>query len=153
MPKKTKSREDCTERNRNPIISIEGKGKESGKKIVFHNPDRKLIRKIQVDGCAVSNGKRCDWLVINEKDSEFFVELKGADISYACEQLAASINELSENPAQKLKYSFVVGSRVPPRITTTIQNLAARFKNKFNCKLIVKNRECKFDLETCKIIA
>jgi hypothetical protein len=137
MAGKLKSVEECTETKTDPIIPLI----ENRMKMIFLNPNRKDVKVITVDGCAATKGIRCDYLVKDEKDDEFFVELKGTDIRHACEQLAASIKRLSTNPPQKAKYSFVISSRVAPAIRTNIQNLQVRFKNNFNCKLIVRNQQ------------
>lgn len=136
MPKKLKSVEECTETIKIPLIVLE----ENRKKMTFHNKQRKDIRKIKVDGCAMTEGKRCDYLVINDKDCEHFVELKGTDVEHACEQLSISITKLSKNLKQE-KHSFVIASRVIPAISTTIQRFKSQFRSKFNCKLIVKNQQ------------
>ncbi|MDQ3798810.1 MAG: hypothetical protein M3384_05115 [Acidobacteriota bacterium] len=142
MTEKSKAIEECTETKKDSNILLT----ENRMKMTFRNPNRKVIKVITVDNCAITVGMRCDYLVVNEKNDEFFVELKGTDIRHACEQLAASIKELSANPTQKAKYSFVISSRVRPAIRTTIQNLQVRFKNNFNCRLIVKNQQYEFEI-------
>ena len=114
--------------------------------MIFLNSARKTIKVIAVDGCAVTTGGRCDFLVKDEKNYEHFVELKGNDVLHACEQLETSIRNLSENPTQAAKHSFIVPSRVFPAIRTTVQNLQSRFKLRFNCKLVVKNQQCEFEI-------
>jgi hypothetical protein len=142
MAQKAKSIEECTEEKSIPVIVLE----EKGKKMVFLNKARKTVKVITVDGCAVTAGSKCDFLVKDKNDYEHFVELKGNDVVYACEQLATSIKALSANPTQAAKHSFVVSSRVFPAIRTTVQNLQSRFKSRFNCKLIVKNQQCEFSI-------
>lgn len=142
MPQKPKSIEECTEEKSIPKIILE----EKGKKMIFLNNSRKTVKVITVDGCAITSGSKCDFLVKNEKDYECFVELKGNDVLYACEQLKVSIKQLAVNPTQKAKHSFVVASRVFPSITTRIQNLKTEFKKNFNCTLIIKNQQCDFEL-------
>jgi len=142
MTQKSKIPAECTKEINNPIIPLE----EKGKKMIFHNKNRKVIKKIQVDNCAIKEGKRCDWLVIDDKNYEHFVELKGSDVVHACEQLSISITKLSSAPTQAAKHSFIIESRVIPAITTTIQNLQRRFKDKFKCKLVIKNRQHEFEL-------
>ena len=137
MAGKSKSVGDCTKNTKDPIIPLS----ENQMKMTFLNPNRKDVRVITVDGCAITVGIRCDYLVRDERDDEFFVELKGTDIRHACEQLAASIRQLSADATQKAKHSFVISSRVAPAIRTNIQNLQVKFKNNFNCKLIVKNQQ------------
>ncbi len=120
MAKQPNNIEDCTETTKNPIISIMGKGKESGKKIVFHNKARNEVRKIQVDGCVITTGKRCDWLVKDKDDGEFFIELKGTSILNGCEQLGSSIMQLSSDPRKKVKHSFIICSSFSPKIKVII---------------------------------
>lgn len=142
MARKSNIPDECIEIVEHPIIPLE----EKGKTMIFKNKNRKTVQKIQVDNCAIKDGIKCDWLVINDKNIEHFVELKGVDVKHACEQLIRSINELSGNPNNGAKYSFVISSRVSPSIRTTIQNFQRHFKDKFSCKLIVKNNQHEIEL-------
>lgn len=142
MAQKPKSIEECTKNTTDPKILLT----ENRMRMTFLNTKRKAVRVITVDNCVVTTGIRCDYLVLNEKDDEFFVELKGTDVRHACDQLTASIKQLSANPKQKFKHSFVICSRLSPSINTTIQNQIALFKNRFNCKLIIKTRQHEFQL-------
>lgn len=140
MAGKAKSIAECTEETKNPIIPIQGKGKESGKKIIFYNRARNVVKKITVDGCAITEGRKCDWLVVDSSDYEFFVELKGTAIVDACEQLSNSIVQLSASPTEAAKHSFIICSSFSPRFTTKIQIEIIRFKKRFNCTLVVKEK-------------
>ena len=140
MAHKPKGSEDCTEEKSDPIIVLE----EQGKKMIFLNKQRKKIKVTIVDGCEITDGIRCDYLVKNPKSDEFFVELKGTDIEHACKQLEASIKILSVSP--NLKHSFVIATRVAPAINPTIQILMSRFRKKLNSKLFVKGRQFSFNL-------
>jgi len=111
---------------------------EKASKITFVNASHQEVIKILVDGCAITEGARCDYLVLNGQGKEHFVELKGSDVSHAVEQLEASINILSANPRSE-KLCFIVSSRCP-LLTTKIQDLKARFKKKYNATLIIKSR-------------
>jgi hypothetical protein len=142
MAKKSKRIKECTETKKDSKILLT----ENRMKMTFLNSNRKVVKVVTVDGCAITKGIRCDYLVINERDDEFFVELKGTDIRHACDQLATSIKQLSANPTQKAKHSFVISSRVSPAIRTNIQILQIRFKNNFNCRLIVKNQQHEFEI-------
>jgi hypothetical protein len=142
MAKKSNIPDECIEITNNPIISLE----EKGKKMTFRNNERKPISKIRVDGCAIKEGIRCDWLVKNEKNIEHFVELKGGDVIHGCRQLERSILELSNGAAKNVKYSFIISSRRYPAIDTTVQNWQRKFKDRFNCKLIIKNIQLEVDL-------
>ena len=62
------------------------------------NPTEREVEKIEVDGCVITEGIRCDWLVrLNDATSkeEIYVELKGSDVYHAVEQLQASVERLS----------------------------------------------------------
>jgi hypothetical protein len=50
---------------------------------------------VDIDGCMIKNGKRCDFLVIYpENSSVYFVELKGSDLFQAVDQINQSLNIL-----------------------------------------------------------
>ncbi len=142
MPKKSNIPDECIEITKNPIISLE----ENGKTMIFKNEKRKSVTKIRVDGCAVKDGIRCDWLVKNDKNVEHFVELKGTDVAHGCRQLERSILELSENVAKSVKHSFIIASRLVPAINPTIQIFKRKFDGKYNSSLTVKNRKYECDL-------
>lgn len=132
----------CTEEKKILIIVLE----ENNMKMIFHNKKRKIIKITTVDGCEITSGPRCDYLVKNDKDIEFFVELKGTDILHACKQLSISIVKLSQDAKNKSKFAFVVSSSVRPAIRTRIQTNQRKFKEEFNCLLLVKNQVIEFEL-------
>lgn len=113
---------------------------ENGKKIIFKNPGRKFCLKIQVDGCAVTQGIRCDKLLkvgeITAKGEESYVELKGSDIKHAAEQLRETIKTL-HNDDSPVK-AYIICSSVKPAARTSIQNEKVKFKNTLKANLIIK---------------
>lgn len=125
----------CISIKNDKIISL----KENKSCFRFFNPERKEVKCILVDGCAITDGIRCDHLLIDANDSEHFIELKGRDITHAVEQLESSIRQLSTNKG--LKYSFIVSTRCPLS-GTDIQNFKKRFKQGYNSELIIKNLIC-----------
>jgi hypothetical protein len=75
------------------------------------NPSERSVEKVQVDGCAITDGTCCDWAVeVNDHVSreEIFIELKGSHITIAVKQIEATITRLSSNPAQTKKRCLVV---------------------------------------------
>ena len=49
----------------------------------------------QIDGAVIRTGLRCDYLLINEDKSDaYLIELKGADIVHAVDQLEATAQTL-----------------------------------------------------------
>src|SRR3954452_2741140 len=114
MTYKASHRSHCLTTVKDRIIAL----KEKGKKITFRNPACNTVIKVQVDNCAITTGKKCDWLIVDCRGVEFYVELKGTDISTAIKQLTESIKALSADPHKCQKHSFVVCSEVAPAITT-----------------------------------
>ncbi|WP_287298101.1 hypothetical protein [Moorena sp. SIO2C4] len=125
---------DCEEyKDDNKIVL-----KENNSKLTFRNPKRDKILLITVDGCAISDdeNKRCDYALVCSNGVEIYVELKGSKIKHAFEQIESTIKLLSDNPQTIKKWCFVVSTRVP-KLTTNIQNIKSKFKNKYNATLIV----------------
>lgn len=123
----------CVTVRNDKIIAL----KENKSCFRFLNPDQKEIECILVDGCAVKEGIRCDYLLIDANKTEHFIELKGTDISYAAEQLEVSIKRLSRDKGI-FKYSFIVAVRCPLS-GTDIQLLKKKFKRNYHSELIIKN--------------
>jgi hypothetical protein len=143
--------EDCEEIESNRLIVRQ----EKGKKITLLNDRKEDIKVVEVDGCEIVEGNKCDWLFVKiadeDDDDEIFVELKGSDIKHACLQIEKSIPQLTQN-ANKLKHAIVVCSKVSPSINTTIQILKAKFKKHLKATLIIRQTQCCFDLSKLKEI-
>jgi hypothetical protein len=63
MAGKSKSIEECTEKKADSKILLT----ENRMKMIFLNRKRKVVKVVTVDDCAITEGMRCDYLVINEK--------------------------------------------------------------------------------------
>lgn len=111
---------------------------ENKRKCVFKNPEKHPLKKITVDGCQIIENAKCDYLVIDHSQNEYFVELKGKDLPHAVEQLEESIRRLSNMNAHTKKFALIVASRYPSN-DTTIQRAKAIFKKKYKAELISKN--------------
>jgi len=116
------------------------KFEEKGKKIIFKNIDRKLCTKVQVDGCAILEGAKCDKLLkvgkISLSGDESYVELKGIDIKHAADQLRETIKTLHNDTSAVTAY--IICSSVKPAARTLIQKEKVRFKNTLKANLVVK---------------
>ena len=124
---------ECSELHQRPKISLSG---ERTTKVCFLNPQRRTVEQITVDDCAITQGVRCDWLLLlNDAISraEIYVELKGSDIPHAVEQLKATIVQLSADFRRLPKRCLVVFTR-SPMSGTDIQNLKVRFWNDFSAR-------------------
>ncbi len=131
----------CEEMKNDPLIPLG----EKRCKITFKNGSHKNVRVIEIDGCVITEGLRCDYLVIPENGIEHYVELKGSDIFHAVKQLKRTITEVSEDPRHGKKYCFIVSSRCPTT-SAKIQNIQYKFKKEFNSTLTVKNMNCEHNL-------
>ena len=124
---------ECTQTTRNKKIVFQ----ENKSKLTIVNKDEVLCDKITVDGCEITEGKRCDFLLLI-KQSECYVELKGQDVNKAIEQIETTIKKLSVNSQKHKKRSYIIGTRIPLS-SETIQNLKIQFRKKYNSTLIVKS--------------
>ena len=70
--------------------------KENRSTITFENPRTLEVEKIKVDGCAIKNSIKCDFMLIPENLPEHYIELKGKDIKHALQQITETINKLSK---------------------------------------------------------
>lgn len=78
-----------------------------------HNLNKKQLCKVTIDGCYITEGIKCDYLVINCNDNNaYFVELKGSDIFHGIEQLEATISRMRANIANCQIYSRIVLTKV-----------------------------------------
>lgn len=113
---------------------------QNRRRVCFYNPNRQICKCVQVDGCAITVGIRCDnMLTSHDERCEYFVELKGTDVKHAIEQLRVSIQTLGEFTDDRSAY--VVSTNVAPALTTTIQRAKRDFRTKLQAELIVKEKQ------------
>lgn len=113
---------------------------QNRRRVCFYNPNRQICKCVQVDGCAITVGIRCDnMLTSHDERCEYFVELKGTDVKHAIEQLRVSIQTLGEFTDNRSAY--VVSTNVAPALTTTIQRAKRDFRTKLQAELIVKEKQ------------
>lgn len=128
----------CSQETTDKIIKLSDH--RSKYSMTFSNANQKKCVKHRVDGCLITDGRRCDHLLIDNNEVEYFVELKGKDVNHGCEQLERSIQVLAKNISEK-RYSFIVSAAVP-KVSTTILKMKDRFKRKYNSTLTIKNKHC-----------
>ena len=83
-------------------------------KLRLHNPSKRSVKTVQVDGCAITDSSCCDWAAeVDDHISheELFIELKGSHMTKAVKQIEATMVRLSSNPAQTKKRCLVVSKR------------------------------------------
>ena len=138
-----KSPEDCRIIRRDPLISVQ----EKGRTFVLSNACRQTVAQVQVDDCLITVGERCDWLfeLTEPVKSALFVELKGRDIKHAYEQLLATIQQLKSHYPGYVLEAYVVASRNPQ--TSPSRDLLAKKLARLGVKLTERNG--RLDLNIC----
>jgi len=68
---------------------------EHGRKHHAYNMDREWVTHYRIDGVVLTEGLRCDFLLINEKkEKAYLIELKGKNLLRAIKQLAVTEEKL-----------------------------------------------------------
>ena len=129
----------CNSTNKNKIISVS----ENRRVFKIYNKSLFTINKVRVDGCYLTNGRKCDYLfeIVDENVKEvFYVELKGKHIEDAIEQLEATLKHCFKIHKNIPKSCYIVASRVPKASTST-QKLKKEFKRKNSVMLYIDTKQ------------
>ena len=114
---------------------------ELGKRYHLNVSQSKRSSLFQVDGYIVSEGKRCDKLVLVEKAkdnwAEIFVELKGVDIASGVEQMRACLdNSLFKHLTNKELRARIIAQSFPSNKSNPVMEKAKiEFRQKYHCDL------------------
>lgn len=135
-------KEKCIEIIKSKIIKLSDRASSH---CYFINDDQTEVSKIIVDGCAITNGVRCDFLLKSNKFKENFIELKGGDVPHAIDQIVNSINILSDDPKNAPKRCFVISTSNPLSSTQTQMN-KLKFRKAFNAFLVFARPGEKFPI-------
>lgn len=117
-------------------------------KYIAQNVNSNVVYKYRIDGDVITNGARCDYLVINSSKAHlYYIELKGSDLNYALEQLVTSernvrIRFYKDIGKCKLVSFRVVFNRTPA--TSLYSNDVKRFKKKY-CNIDLKYKSKVFE--------
>lgn len=123
-----------------PSTDSQIKFEELKRKIIFLNPNHELYQKVQVDGCTITDGMKCDKLLLSaDEHEERYVELKGTDVMHAIDQLESTILRLGE--FEDNRHSYVICTNVAPAYTTQIQKKQVLFKKRYKSELVVKEKQ------------
>lgn len=102
----------CVTATKNPIEKFE----ENRSILKIHNRKRITLSRRQVDGCLISTGIKCDWMLVDEaSDTEIYIELKGCDVGHAVEQICKTVEQLGS--AKSKKWGYVICTRSPMSVT------------------------------------
>ncbi len=120
--------EHCNSVNKNKIVSVS----ENRKVFRVNNESSFVINKVEVDGCYISEGRKCDFLfeIIEDEVKEvFYVELKGKHIEDAIKQLESTLKFCLKHHVNIKRSCYIIASRVPKASTST-QKYKKEFKRK-----------------------
>ncbi len=123
MPNPSTAVEGCVE----PVDHSKIKVEEQGRKAVFLNPDRVLIKKVIVDGCLIRDAKlRADYIVSKPAVVDVIVELKGKDVPHARDQIIATLPVWLAHPPFSPKIAGLIVCTRSPLSTSELQNMKAK---------------------------
>lgn len=113
---------------------------ENKRKIIFLNPQRLPYERVDVDGCTINDGVRCDKLLLSaDEREERYVELKGTDVMHAIDQLEETIKRLGEYTDNR--HAYVVSTNVAPAINTKRQAKIKYFKERYCAELKIQEKQ------------
>ncbi|WP_121965639.1 hypothetical protein [Myroides sp. N17-2] len=114
---------------------------ENGKKITLCNIDKVESTRIDVDGCAVKEGIRCDGMLkVDMKDLDIYIELKGSDVLHGADQIIRTRNILGTNKNSK---GYIVCSS-GPKVKTDGQNAKKKARAK-GIDLVIETNQREYD--------
>jgi hypothetical protein len=126
-------KESCVSLVADKKIAFRGKQTST---LCLLNPRKLRVEKLLVDGCAITEGPRCDWAVeVNERDfhEEIFIELKGSHFTQAAKQLVRTIKKLSSDAARTKKRCLIAYTRCP-MTGIEIRQLQQQFQHRYNAR-------------------
>lgn len=110
--------------------------KEKGKEFRLENKSKRTVCQVRVDGCLIDDKrtKRCDFLFkVCETEIHYLVELKGADVNKAVEQIVHTfefINKKLKLPPKHFE-GIIVSSSIPRAAEQKFRTLKEKcFKEK-----------------------
>lgn len=115
---------------RDPIVISKDKG--SSRRHIAHTNGCDITQ-YRIDGNVITQGNKCDYLVMNETDKiAYFIELKGADLGWAAKQLSATVEQFGKNFAQQYQIRLrIVASKCKTQEieTTEFRRFRKKWKN------------------------
>lgn len=114
---------------------------ELGKRYHLNVSGDKRSSLFKIDGVIISDGKRCDKLVLIEKAkddwAEIFVELKGIDVASGIEQLKACLdNQIFRHVTNKELRARIVAHSFPShKLNPLMEKAKIEFRRKYHCDL------------------
>jgi hypothetical protein len=133
---------ECIEQHSKKLFVVE----ENRSRVVFVNAKRRDVEQVEVDGCAIVDGLRCDWLInVDETQQTVFVELKGSNVPHAVRQLTHAHDELRD--IRKPNVTWIISSQRCPLASTEVQSLTIKLRKHKGVHLILRNSPVTFSLD------
>ena len=130
----------CIEETFGSIVSVSDRNPNIVAR--FRNPEKVLYRKVKVDGCIVTVGRRADWIVSEVGVASVLVEIKGKDIVSACQHLIASLNDPNCSAFLERRVGLLIMCTRVPSGDTKAQKLIAEIRAKgLKLKIYTGSRE------------
>lgn len=119
-------------------VSIE----ENKMKYLAENRDENRVCLIQVDGCLITKGIRCDYLLLNcDKKNSYFIELKGKKLLHAIEQIDRSVHILKKDISDfKINARIILRKVEPPQYKRREHRILREKIKKLNGTLQIKEK-------------
>lgn len=87
--------------------------KKSATKYMLDNNSRLHHSLYRVDGALITDGNKCDYLLINcENKRAYFIEIKGSDLNHAIDQIDAALTTLRKSIPNHTVYARIALTRV-----------------------------------------
>lgn len=133
---------NCIKITNNKIITF----KEQKSSFILNNQKSREVEVHHVDGCVITSGVRCDFLVIDKQSArEIYIELKGTDLNHALTQLKETIVKLTKDPKQ-IKSALIICTR-SPMSSSQIQIMQKSILQSHKTRLSVKTSEYRENIE------
>lgn len=126
--------------------------KEAGKKVLVKNSDKLSIKKITYDGCEVKNLKGVDYICRIDPDTDILIELKGADIYHAIQQINNTLHTLTKKNDLLSNRIGVLKCRQVPKAGRHILKSREKLLRSFKCKVEISSSSSIFCAKRLKFI-
>lgn len=113
---------------------------EKRSKFEVINRNRIELKKVEVDGCLITDNKeKCDWIIsIDSMNKALFIELKGCDVDKAISQLKSTLEHTKDKYKNYERECYAVTTRVPKH-GATVRKKSLDFFNQTKATLSIKN--------------
>jgi hypothetical protein len=129
--RQTSSRNPCIERIRDSKVRVTDPG--TARRAILLNPERAQVRRIRMDHCLAPVGEvAADFVVSKPRIVDVIVELKGANVSHAVDQIEATWRfwgTHAEHGAKQAIGAWILCSEYP-RASTKV----ARYRESFRSR-------------------